>query len=68
MYDVHTCDHATCSHFHHPLWGTFVTSFQLWFPLIQLIWPLMCHYYSTSVQLCYDYNTTSYNIIRIHIH
>ncbi len=29
MYNVHTCDYATCPHFHHPLWDTFATSFQL---------------------------------------
>jgi hypothetical protein len=23
MYNVHTCDHVTCPHFHHPLWDTF---------------------------------------------
>jgi len=27
MYNVHTCDHATCPHFHHPLWDIFATSF-----------------------------------------
>jgi hypothetical protein len=29
LYNVHTCDYATCSHYHHPLWDTFGTSFQL---------------------------------------
>ncbi len=29
VYNVRICDHATCSHFHHPLWDTFVISFQL---------------------------------------
>jgi hypothetical protein len=29
MYNVHTCDHATCPHFHHPLWDTFAISFRL---------------------------------------
>ncbi len=29
MYNVHTCDHATCPHFHYPLWDTFTTNFQL---------------------------------------
>jgi len=57
MCNVHTCDHARCSHFHHPLWDTFVINFLLWFPLIQLIWPLMCHYLNIIVQLCYVYNT-----------
>jgi hypothetical protein len=28
MYNVHTCDHAMCPHFHHWLWDT---NFQLWF-------------------------------------
>ncbi len=25
--DVHTCNHAMCPHFHHPLWDTFQTKF-----------------------------------------
>jgi hypothetical protein len=40
MYNVHTYDNATCPHFQHPLWDTFVSNFQLWFPLIQSVWPL----------------------------
>jgi hypothetical protein len=27
MYNEHTCNHATCSHFHHSPWDTFATSF-----------------------------------------
>ncbi len=26
-YNAHTCNHAACPHFHHPLWDTFVISF-----------------------------------------
>jgi hypothetical protein len=29
--------------------------------------PLMRHYKNTTIQLCYDYNTITYNLIRIHI-
>jgi hypothetical protein len=57
-----------CPHFHHPLWDTFATSFWFWLPLKQLVQPLMHHYSNTNVQLCYNYNTTTYNLIRIHIH
>jgi hypothetical protein len=39
MYNVHTCNHATCPHFHHSLWDTFAINF------------LLC----IIVQLCYDY-------------
>jgi hypothetical protein len=28
----------------------------------------MHHYLSTTIELCYDYNTTIYNFIKIHIH
>jgi len=61
MYNVHTCDHATYAYFHHPLWDTFATSFWLWFPLIQLVWSLVCDYENIIVQLCYDHNTVTYN-------
>ncbi len=40
--DVYTCDQDMCPHFHHTLWDMFTISFQLWFPFIQLIRPLMC--------------------------
>jgi hypothetical protein len=26
VYNVQICNHATCSHFHHPLWNTFATN------------------------------------------
>jgi hypothetical protein len=68
VYNVHTCDHAMCPHFHNPLWDTFTTNFLLWFPLIQLIGPLMHHYWITNVKLCCDYCVTIYNLIRIQIH
>jgi hypothetical protein len=68
VYNVHTCNHAMCPHFHHPLWDTFVTSFRLGSPLIRLVWPLVRHYQSNVIQLCYDYNTTIYNLIKTHIH
>jgi hypothetical protein len=29
VYNAHTCDYATCPHFHQPLWDTFASSFQL---------------------------------------
>jgi hypothetical protein len=29
MYNVHTRNNEKCSHFHHPLWDTFATDFQL---------------------------------------
>jgi len=62
------CNHVACSHFHHPLWNTFVTRFLLWFPLIHLVQPLAHHYWSTIIQLYYDYNTITYNLIKIHSH
>jgi hypothetical protein len=40
MYNVCTCDHAMCPHFYHPLWDTFVTSFQV-----------CCDYYATTCNL-----------------
>jgi hypothetical protein len=33
MYNVHTCDHVMCPHFHHPLWDTFVINFEVTNPI-----------------------------------
>jgi hypothetical protein len=53
MYNVHTCDHATCSHFHHPLWDTFVISFLNMIPIDTINMatnvPLLKYYYSTML-------------------
>jgi hypothetical protein len=68
MYDVHTCDHAMCLNFHCSLWNTFATSFQLWLQLIELLGPLMRHYWTTNVQICCDYGASTYNSIKIQIH
>jgi len=57
-----------CLNFHHPLLNTFAINFQLLFPLKQLAQPLVHHYKNIVIQLCYDYNTTIYNFIKIHVH
>jgi hypothetical protein len=53
MYNVHTCDDAMCPHFHHPLWDTFVISFEVTIP-IDIISkatnaPILKYYYSTML-------------------
>jgi len=68
MYNVHISDHVTCSHFHHPSWNTLATSFRLWFTLIQIVGPLVHHYWSITIEQGYDYSAIVYNLIRIHIH
>jgi hypothetical protein len=39
-YNVHIGDHAMCPRLHHSLWDIFVITFQLWFLVIWLIWPV----------------------------
>jgi hypothetical protein len=53
MYNVHTCNHAMCPLFHHPLWDTFVINFKVTI-LIDIInkatgTPILKHYYSTML-------------------
>jgi len=45
MYNVHTCNHVMCRYLHHLLWDTFVTSFRLWFSLIELVWSLVYQFF-----------------------
>jgi hypothetical protein len=53
MYNVHTCDHATCPHLHHPLRYTFVTSFFIMIPIDMINMatgvPLLKYYCSTML-------------------
>jgi hypothetical protein len=55
-YNVHTCDHATCPCVHHPLYNTFAINFLLWFPLIQVVQPIVCHYYLYFCCMCFILN------------
>jgi hypothetical protein len=59
MYNVHTCDHATCPHFHHPLWDTFATSFfiMIFIDTINMVVnvPLLKYYCSNMLWLQYNY-------------
>jgi hypothetical protein len=69
VYDVHTCNYATCLHFHHTLiWDSFKINSQLWFPFIQLVGPLMHHYWTTNVQLCCNDCATTYYFLKVQIH
>ncbi len=55
MYNINTYDHATCTNFHCQLNMTLTTNYQIWFPLIQLIVPLFCHYRNIIFPLFCDY-------------
>ncbi len=53
VYNVHPCDHATSSHFHHSLWNAFATNCFIMIP-IDIInkatnVPLLKYYYSTML-------------------
>jgi len=69
MYNIHTCDHAMCPHFHHRLCDTFAISFfiTIHIDIISRVTNvlLLKYYYSTML---YDYNVTTYNLVKIHIY
>jgi hypothetical protein len=62
MYNIHTCDHATCPHSNRLLWGTFATMIPIDTTSMASSVPLL------NVQLCCDYCATIYNIMRMQIH
>ncbi len=66
--NVHTCDYAMCSHLHHSLWDTFTTSFFIMIPIDTICIVINAPLLKYNVQLCYDYKTTTYNLIKINIH
>ncbi len=53
MYNVHTCDHATCPRLYHPLWDTFATNFSIMIPIdtisMAISVPLLKYYLFNNV-------------------
>jgi hypothetical protein len=56
LYDIHTCDHATYLHFHHPLWDRFA-----------IMIPIDITNKTIKIQLYCDYYATTCNLIKIQI-
>jgi len=65
VYNVHTCNHATCPHFHYPLLDTIATFFFIMILIYTISKPINV---SLIKYQCYDYSATTYNLIRIQIH